>query len=106
MTGIDDKVVAITGASSGIGEATALMLAERGATVVLGARSADRLERLAARIAEAGGDASYVSTDVRRRADLQALVDLAVERHGKLDALVNNAGVMPISLLDDVRVED
>jgi NADP-dependent 3-hydroxy acid dehydrogenase YdfG len=106
MTGIDDKVVAITGASSGIGEATALMLAERGATVVLGARSADRLERLAARIADAGGDASYVSTDVRRRADLQALVDLAVERHGKLDALVNNAGVMPISLLADVRVED
>jgi NADP-dependent 3-hydroxy acid dehydrogenase YdfG len=106
MTGIDDKVVAITGASSGIGEATALMLAERGATVVLGARSADRLERLAARIADAGGDASYVSTDVRRRADLQALVNLAVERHGKLDALVNNAGVMPISLLADVRVED
>jgi NADP-dependent 3-hydroxy acid dehydrogenase YdfG len=106
MTGIDDKVVAITGASSGIGEATALMLAERGATVVLGARSADRLERLAARIADAGGDASYVSTDVRRREDLQALVDSAVERHGKLDALVNNAGVMPISLLADVRVED
>jgi NADP-dependent 3-hydroxy acid dehydrogenase YdfG len=106
MSGIEDKVVAITGASSGIGEATALLLAERGAKVVLGARRPDRLEALAARIADAGGKAAYARTDVSRRDDLSGLVTLACERYGKLDVLVNNAGVMPISPLDDLRVED
>ncbi len=106
MLGIEGKVVAITGASSGIGEATALLLAERGATVVLGARGSDRLETLAARIAHVGGDAAYARTDVRRRDDLSALVALACERYGKLDVLVNNAGVMPISPLDDLRVAE
>jgi NADP-dependent 3-hydroxy acid dehydrogenase YdfG len=101
MSGIEDKVVVITGASSGIGEATALLLAERGGKVVLGARGAGRLEALAARIADAGGDAAYARTDVRRRGDLSDLVKLACERYGKLDVLVNNAGVMPISPLDD-----
>lgn len=106
LSGIEDKVVAITGASSGIGEATALLLAERGAKVVLGARRSDRLEALAARIANVGGEAAYARTDVRRRDDLSDLVKLACERYGKLDVLVNNAGVMPISPLDDLRVED
>jgi len=106
MSGIKDKVVVITGASSGIGEATALLLAERGAKVVLGARGSDRLAALAARIADAGGEAAYARTDVRRRDDLSDLVKLACERYGKLDVLVNNAGVMPISPLDDLRVED
>ncbi len=106
MSGIEDKVVAITGASSGMGEATALLLAERGAKVVLGARRSDRLEALAARIAHGGGEATYARTDVRRRDDLSALVALACERYGKLDVLVNNAGVMPISPLDDLRVEE
>nr|MDQ2831447.1 SDR family oxidoreductase [Chloroflexota bacterium] len=106
MSGIDGKVVAITGASSGIGEATALLLAERGAKVVLGARGLDRLEALADRITGAGGEAAYARTDVRRRDDLSALVALARERYGKLDVLVNNAGVMPISPLDDLRVEE
>ena len=106
MSGIENKVVIITGASSGIGEATALLLAERGAKVVLGARRPDRLEALATRIVDAGGDAAYAPTDVRRRDDLTALVTLACERYGKLDVLVNNAGVMPISPLDDLRVED
>jgi NADP-dependent 3-hydroxy acid dehydrogenase YdfG len=106
MSGIEGKVVAITGASSGIGEATALLLAERGAKVVLGARRSDRLEALAARIADLGGEAAYAPTDVRRRDDLTKLVGLACERYGKLDVLVNNAGVMPISPLDDLRVED
>ena len=104
--GQPDKVVAITGASSGIGEATALMLAERGAKVVLGARGPDRLNALTARILSAGGEASCIPTDVTRRADLEALVALACERYGKLDALVNNAGIMPISPLADLRVED
>ena len=106
MSGIAGKVVAITGASSGIGEAAALLLARRGAKVVLAARGADRLEQLASRIAEAGGDATCVRTDVRRREDLSDLVDLSCARHGKLDVLVGNAGVMPISPLDDLRVDD
>jgi NADP-dependent 3-hydroxy acid dehydrogenase YdfG len=106
MSGIEDKVVVITGASSGIGEATALLLAERGAKVVLGARRSDRLEALAARIANMGDEVAYTRTDVRRRDDLSDLVRLACERYGKLDVLVNNAGVMPISPLDDLRVED
>jgi NADP-dependent 3-hydroxy acid dehydrogenase YdfG len=104
--GIKDKVVVITGASSGIGEATALLLAERGAKLVLGARGLDRLEALAAGIVNQGGEVSYASTDVRRRDDVTALVRLACEQYGKLDVLINNAGVMPISPLDDLRVDD
>ncbi|WP_342434671.1 SDR family oxidoreductase [Paenibacillus sp. FSL H7-0442] len=103
---IENKVVVITGASSGIGEATALLLAERGAKVVLGARGVERLEALATRITNRGGEAVYARTDVRRREDLCNLVTLACERYGKLDVLVSNAGVMPISPLDDLRVED
>src|SRR6266851_6122078 len=106
MSGTEGKVVVITGASSGIGEATALLLAERGAKVVLGARGSDRLEALAARIADAGGEAAYARTDVRRRDDLSNLVTLACERYGRVDVLVNNAGVAPISPLDELRVED
>ena len=106
MSGLEGKVVAITGASSGIGEATALLLAERGAKVVLGARGSDRLEALADRIEASGGQAAYARTDVKRREDLSNLVGLAIERYGKLDVLVNNAGVAPISLLDELRVED
>ncbi|WP_037310179.1 SDR family oxidoreductase [Amycolatopsis orientalis] len=106
MSGIDGKVVAITGAGSGIGEATALLLAERGARLVLGARRSDRLADLAGRIRQAGGVAVYASTDVTRREDLQALIDLAVERFGRLDVLVGNAGAGPISPLDDLRVDE
>src|SRR5580692_4517993 len=73
-SGIRDKVVVITGASSGIGEATALLLAERGANVVLGARGSDRLQALAARIAEAGGEAAHARTDVKRRDDVSNLI--------------------------------
>src|ERR1700685_2916056 len=104
--GIKDKVVVITGASSGIGEATALLLAERGAKVVLGARGQNRLKTLAARIADAGGEAAYAPTDVKRREDVTNLVKLACARYGKVDVLVNNAGIMPVSPLDDLRVED
>ncbi|MGO4108136.1 SDR family oxidoreductase [Paenibacillus sp. YAF4_2] len=106
MSGIKDKVIVITGASSGIGEATALLLAERGAKVVLGARRLDRLEALADRITNVGGEAAYAAIDVRRRDDLSNLVKLACEQFGKLDVLVNNAGVMPISPFDELRVED
>jgi NADP-dependent 3-hydroxy acid dehydrogenase YdfG len=103
---IEDKVVIITGASSGIGEATAVMLAERGAKVVLGARGLNRLEALARRIEATGGEVTYAQTDVRRREELTSLVSLALDRYGQLDVLVNNAGIMPVSPLDDLRVED
>jgi len=104
--GIAGKVVAITGAGSGIGAATALLLAGRGAAVVLGGRRVDRLEEVAARIAAAGGSVAVRGTDVRRRDDLVALVGLAVERFGRLDVLVNNAGIGPISPMADLRVDD
>jgi NADP-dependent 3-hydroxy acid dehydrogenase YdfG len=106
MSGIKDKVVVITGASSGIGEATALLLAERGAKVVLGARRAERLAALADRVARAGGEAAYTPTDVRKRDDMSALIRLACDQYSKVDVLINNAGVMPVSPLDDLRVED
>ncbi|AUH52366.1 oxidoreductase [Chromobacterium sp. ATCC 53434] len=106
MSAIKDKVVAITGASSGIGEATALLLAARGAKVVLGARGEHRLRGVAERIAEAGGSCAWACVDVRRREDALRLVQLACERYGKLDVLINNAGVGPISPLDELRVDD
>lgn len=106
MSGIKGKVVAITGASSGIGEATALLLAERGARLVLGARRSERLAELVARIEKAGGTAVQIRTDVTRRDDLRVLVALASEHFGQLDVLVSNAGVGTISPLDDLRVEE
>jgi NADP-dependent 3-hydroxy acid dehydrogenase YdfG len=106
MTGIQDKVIAITGASSGMGEATALLLAARGAKVVLGARRADRLQALAERIERDGGAAAFATTDVTRRDDHTALAALAKERFGGLDVYINNAGIGPISAMDALRVED
>ena len=105
MSGIEGKVVAITGASSGIGQATALLLAERGAAVVLGARRADRLDALAGGIRERGGRAASLSVDVTRREDLERLVDLAVGRFGRLDVLVGNAGISKIGPLADLDVD-
>jgi NADP-dependent 3-hydroxy acid dehydrogenase YdfG len=78
MLGIEGKIVVITGASSGIGEAAALMLAERGAKVVLGATGSDRLKAVADRIVKGGGEAAYAITDVRRREDVTNLVNLAM----------------------------
>ncbi|MEV4648427.1 SDR family oxidoreductase [Saccharopolyspora sp. NPDC049357] len=106
MNRLDDKIVAITGASSGIGGATALELATRGAAVVLGARRTDRLDALAARIRTEGGRAETLEVDVAQRADLQRLVNLAVDRFGRLDVLVSNAGVARIAPLTDLDVDD
>lgn len=103
---VTGKVVAITGASSGIGRATAKLLAELGAFVVLGARQEDALAAVVAEITAAGGKAAYRSTDVRDRRQLEALVDLALEHGGKLDVMVNNAGIGPVSRFDALRVED
>lgn len=99
---ITDKVVAITGASSGIGAATARELASRGAAVVLGARRTDRLELLVAEIEATGGRACSVRVDVTDPEDLLSLVAAAVERFGRLDVLVGNAGISKLAPLDDV----
>jgi NADP-dependent 3-hydroxy acid dehydrogenase YdfG len=103
---IDGKVVAVTGASSGIGEATALLLAERGAKLVLGARNPDGLDAVAARLTATGGDAIAKVTDVSCREDLTEFVALAAETYGQLDVLVSNAGIMPVSQFDELRVDD
>ena len=100
------KVVAITGASSGIGEAVALYLAAQGAKVVLAARGEEKLNALADRIADAGGAAVAVPMDVSRRDDLVKVVDAARQHHGRLDVLVSCAGAMPIGPLDDLAVDD
>ncbi len=100
------KVVAVTGASSGIGEATALRLAADGHHVVLGARREDRLTALAEKIRAAGGSADVRRLDVTDRQDVAAFVDAAVDAHGRLDVVVNNAGVMPLSPLNALLVDD
>jgi NADP-dependent 3-hydroxy acid dehydrogenase YdfG len=104
--GIEGKVVAITGASSGIGAATAELLAGQGARVVLGARRLERLEAVAGGIADRGGQAAYQATDVRRRADVAGLAALAQEHFGRLDVMVSNVGVGLVSPLDALRVDD
>ncbi len=103
MDGVSGKVIAITGASSGIGAATATLLAGRGAAVVLGARRLDRLDKLAAELRADGGRVLTRVTDVTRAEDLQALVDGAVSEFGRLDVLVGNAGIArtaPVADLD------
>jgi len=106
MNDIQGKVVAITGASSGIGEATALRLAGEGAKLVLGARRTDRLEALVAKIRDQGGEAVFQALDVTRRDDVEAFVRFAVDTHGRLDVLVNNAGLMPLSRMADGKVDE
>ena len=106
MDAIADKVVAITGASSGIGAATARRLAARGAAVVLGARRTECLDALADQIRAAGGRAGTVTVDVTRAGDLQRLVETAVHEHGRLDVLIGNAGIGPISPMTARRRAD
>ncbi|MGH8446112.1 MAG: SDR family oxidoreductase [Solimonas sp.] len=103
---IRNKVIVITGASSGLGEASARLLAKEGARVVLGARRRERIDALAQEITQAGGQALAVATDVVKRADVQALVDAAVQKYGRIDVLINNAGLMPNSPLERLKVED
>ncbi len=106
MQTLDDRIVLITGASSGIGAATAHTLAARGATVVLGARRVDRLDALVADINAAGGRAEARALDVVSAEDTQAFVDHAIAMHGRIDAIVNNAGVMPLSPLAALKLDE
>jgi NADP-dependent 3-hydroxy acid dehydrogenase YdfG len=106
MSGIQGKVIAITGASSGIGEAAARELARRGANVVLGARRTDRLEKLVTEIEADGGIARQRALDVTRLDDVQAFVDFARSEFGRLDVIVNNAGVMPLSPLAALKIDE
>jgi NADP-dependent 3-hydroxy acid dehydrogenase YdfG len=105
MTGITGKGVAITGASSGIGEATARLLAERGALVVLGARRTERLDEIAGEIQDRGGAAVSCRTDVAQREDLERLVGAGVDHFGQLDVLVSNAGISKIGPVTDLDVD-
>ena len=103
---IKDKVVVITGASSGLGEATARLLASQGAIVVLGARRVERINALADAIVAQGGRALAIATDVSDATQVKHLVDTAVQTYGRIDVMLNNAGLMPHSLLERGKIED
>jgi NADP-dependent 3-hydroxy acid dehydrogenase YdfG len=106
MSNVKGKVIAITGASSGIGEAAARLLAAAGAKVILGARRADRLEAIAADIRNAKGEVDLHAIDVSKREDLATFVKKAQDRFGRLDVLISNAGLMPLSPLDELKVDE
>jgi NADP-dependent 3-hydroxy acid dehydrogenase YdfG len=103
---ISGKVVIITGASSGIGLATAKLLASQGAILSLAARRKDKLSQLVEEITAAGGKAKAFATDVSRRAEVAALISGTIEAFGKIDVLFNNAGIMPVSLLESLHYEE
>jgi NADP-dependent 3-hydroxy acid dehydrogenase YdfG len=103
---IEGKVVVITGASSGNGEATARYLSSRGATVVLGARRADRLQSLADELTRKGGKALAIQTDVTEVNQVKRMVDEAVKTFGRIDVMINNAGLMPHSPLERLKIDD
>ena len=105
MNRIKGKVVIITGASSGIGEATALLLAEKGAKLVLAARRKEKLAEILTTIREKNGEAVYKETDVTKPADNQALIDYAKEIYGKIDVIFLNAGIMPSSPLSALKTD-
>ncbi|MGM1021494.1 MAG: SDR family oxidoreductase [Bacillota bacterium] len=106
MLDIKGKVVAITGASSGIGEATARLLAHHGAHVILGARRTERLEALTTEIRSNGGSADYQQLDVTKRDQMEAFINYAEKTFGRVDVILNNAGVMPLSKLEALKVEE
>ena len=97
---IQGKVIVITGASSGMGEAAARHLADKGAKVVMAARRADRIDAIANELKQRGKDAIAVATDVTKLADVEALIQKAISTFGRVDVLINNAGLMPLSRLD------
>ena len=103
---LNDKVAIITGASSGIGRAAAETLAKAGARVAIGARRTDRLEDLAKRIGEAGGEAFFQKLDVTQRPECDAFAKAVLDRWGTIDILVNNAGLMPLSLFKNLKVDE
>lgn len=103
---ITGKVVVITGASSGIGESTAKLLAEKGAKVVLGARRSNRIDAVVQGISASGGTAVGFATDVTKRTDVEAFVQKAIDSFGRVDVIVNNAGIMPIAPIDALRVDE
>lgn len=103
---IEGKIVVITGASSGLGEAAAKHLAERGASVVLGARRKDRLESVAKDIREAGGKAEIAVTDVTKKEQVEALIQTAMDHFGRVDVLVSNAGLMAIAPLTEMKTDE
>lgn len=106
MSNIQEKVVLITGASSGIGEGCARLLAEKGARVVLGARRVERLQQLVEEIGAIGGKAIARRLDVTDAADVQAFVGAAIAEYGRVDVLINNAGVMPLSMLEALKLDE
>ncbi|GLB52747.1 oxidoreductase [Neptunitalea chrysea] len=105
MQNIKGKVVAITGASSGMGKAIAIELAKNGAKVVLGARRTEQLQELVEEIKSKGGEATFVQTDVKHKTGLVRLVNTTVEHSGKLDVIVNNAGVSQLSRIDELDID-
>lgn len=106
MLNVENKVIAITGASSGIGEATAKLLAQNGAKVVLGARRTEKLEKIVQEIRAWGGTAEFKALDVTNREDVKAFIRFAKDKFGRVDVIFNNAGVMPLSPLNSLKVED
>jgi len=106
MLNVAEKVIVITGASSGIGEATARLLAKNGAKVVLGARRTEKLEKLVEEIHASGGVAEFKAVDVTHREDMKAFVHFAKDTFGRIDVIFNNAGVMPLSRMNALKVEE
>jgi len=102
----ESKVIVITGASSGIGEATAKLVAKDGAKVILGARRENKLKKIADGIEKLGGEAAYQATDVTDDNQVEALAKLAIDKFGRIDVWLNNAGIMPQSILSEKKIND